>query len=809
MLEIIGKHSTAKIMVDEVEDSCMTQIKNFVDHPAFTNPIAIMPDTHAGIGSVIGFTMRLTNKVIPNVIGVDIGCFIKSTKVSLADGRELTFEQLIEEHDKGLRNFCFSKDDKGNIVIEEIFSPRKTRTVTELIEITLDNDEVITCTVDHIFYDINCQEVKVSDINKGQSLYPLYIEKSGTVQDELSKISKKFKLRDYLVVYNPKTYKYDYIHILADDYNLRHHVYEKSKSIRHHIDFDKHNNNPTNITRMQWKDHFVLHSKHAKQQNIKGKSGWSAAWRKNKDRFSEMSSKKMKKLHEDALFKERLKIRAKTNRKKYLESDAFYEMTRDAGNRGKKYLVAYSKSEKGRNKSSEIGRNVVNQKYRCSICNKTIKSARACPNHFNRKDHKQCNLNMSDMILLKNHTVKSIKRISCEPTDVYCFTTRFSNFALASGVFVHNCGMLSINIGKTLPISLEDFDTKIRQRIPFGQEVHDEAVIRMDTDFPWKIAISKAEAFAAAFRESYRDISVPRYCMDWFLEKCDTIGGGARRVINSLGTLGGGNHFIETGVSTTGGDYWITIHSGSRNFGLKVCNYWQSIAAKSFKKERTGKIQEQIEEAKRTLEGKELYDRIKEIKRSTSTRGIDITHLEWLENEVADGYLFDMIFAQLYASVNRSYMAKLICDVLGVEIQDSIESIHNFIDFNDFIIRKGAISSYIGEPMIIPFNMRDGILICEGKSNKEWNYSAPHGAGRLMSRTQANKRIDLDTFKSQMNGIFSTSVCKSTLDEAPDAYKSSTMIEQAIEPTAAILNRIKPIHNMKDSSEFQFRRKKQ
>lgn len=172
---------------------------------------------------------------------------------------------------------------------------------------------------------------------------------------------------------------------------------------------------------------------------------------------------------------------------------------------------------------------------------------------------------------------------------------------------------------------------------------------------------------------------------------------------------------------------------------------------------------------------------------------------EWLGGSDVASYLFDMIFSQVYAEVNRKYIGEIICEILGAAPVDSIETVHNYIDFRDFIIRKGAVRSYVGERMIIPFNMRDGILICEGKSNFEWNYSAPHGAGRAMSRGQAKREIDLEEFKNQMTGIYSTSVGTGTLDEAPDAYKSSEVIEKAIEPTAKVIGRIKPVHNMKDT----------
>ena len=163
-----------------------------------------------------------------------------------------------------------------------------------------------------------------------------------------------------------------------------------------------------------------------------------------------------------------------------------------------------------------------------------------------------------------------------------------------------------------------------------------------------------------------------------------------------------------------------------------------------------------------------------------------------------------MNFAGWYARKNRSYIMYSILDLIFKEIKNmpfpsrEIETIHNYIDPKDNIIRKGAIRSYIGEKMIIPFNMRDGILICEGKSNPEWNFSAPHGAGRVYSRAKAKAELNLEKFENDMNGIFSTSVGSGTLDECPDAYKDSKIIEEAIQPTATIIDRIIPIHNMKD-----------
>lgn len=372
------------------------------------------------------------------------------------------------------------------------------------------------------------------------------------------------------------------------------------------------------------------------------------------------------------------------------------------------------------------------------------------------------------------------------------------------------CGMLCFNIGNDLNISLEEMDRKIRDAIPFGTDVHNNAVIHMKNDFPWHDVNVQSEKFAMAYFNRFgTHLDLPRYDIDWFLDKSKQVGGDLRRIINSIGTLGGGNHFIETGMAENG-DYWITIHSGARNFGKKVCDLWQHRAIKILKDDKKEILQNKIkqirEEYKETP--RTIKEKIKEAKAELGLNcGIDMKGCEWLEGDNATGYLFDMIFSQMYAKINREYMARIIEKVIGKERCDEIETVHNFIDFNDFIIRKGAIRSYENERMIIPFNMRDGILICEGKSAPEWNYSAPHGAGRVMSRSQAYKNLDIDEFKGQMKGIYSTSVGKTTLDEAPGAYKDSKIIEEAIKPTAKIISRLLPVHNMKDGG-LSFRKKK-
>ena len=292
------------------------------------------------------------------------------------------------------------------------------------------------------------------------------------------------------------------------------------------------------------------------------------------------------------------------------------------------------------------------------------------------------------------------------------------------------------------------------------------------------------------------------FTYDWFLNKCKSIG-MRQDAEMAIGTLGGGNHFIEVGKSANTGDIWVTIHCGSRNFGKEVCEHHQFKAKKILEDKRGVGLKEKIEEIRKNFSGLDVALKIKEAKKELGVdfTDINIKGMEYLEGQDAMNYMFDMIFTQVYAKFNRQRISENIVKVLGSDVKDSIECTHNYINFEDMVIRKGSISSYVGEKSIIPFNMADGLLICEGKSNAEWNFSAPHGAGRLMSRGDASRNVDLEKFKFRMKGVVSTSVCKSTLDESPQAYKDPKMIEDAIGPTVKILDRVKPILNLKDGGD--------
>ena len=385
------------------------------------------------------------------------------------------------------------------------------------------------------------------------------------------------------------------------------------------------------------------------------------------------------------------------------------------------------------------------------------------------------------------------------------FTMPLGNKVIPNTIGVDlNCGVLTFNVGKDIfkNMTRKSLDKNIRREIPFGFKAHEDKLpFNINDQKFWKEVNEEVRQFAMKFNKkfgtNYEPLNFSAENLEYDCE--DTWKCSYDRVIKSIGTLGGGNHYIEVGKSENTGDYWVTIHSGSRNLGLSIAKYWQN------------KAKETIDYVIKSEFDVKVHKIVKNTNKSNIKKELDALKLEYADKNVAKGleylegcpmfcYLVDMVFAQKYAKKNREVMAEIIIDGLNVDVKETIESVHNYIDFNDFIIRKGAISSYKGQKILVPFNQEDGMLICEGKSNPEWNYSAPHGAGRVGSRTWAKKNLSRKDARKRMNkkDIYSSVL---PLDETRDAYKKASIIEDAIEPTAKILDRIIPVLNLKDGKK--------
>ena len=266
----------------------------------------------------------------------------------------------------------------------------------------------------------------------------------------------------------------------------------------------------------------------------------------------------------------------------------------------------------------------------------------------------------------------------------------------------------------------------------------------------------------------------------------------------SLMSVGGGNHFIEFG--NYNGKYAYTVHCGSRNFGVKVCNYWEKIASSNQIDNK--RFKEGIEYIRKTTPNhSEIPMKIEALKEELSK---NVCSNGYLTSDNLKGYLSDMVIAQAYAKYNHYLIGKriesILKDINRASVVEIIQSTHNYIDIlGDHMIRKGSIRAYKNEKMVVPFNMRDGLAICIGKSNEDWNCSCAHGAGRKMSRSKAKENLSMDEYKDEMKNIYSTSVCKNTIDESPMAYKDTDTIVDLISETCDIIAMVKPIISIKST----------
>jgi len=407
------------------------------------------------------------------------------------------------------------------------------------------------------------------------------------------------------------------------------------------------------------------------------------------------------------------------------------------------------------------------------------------------------------------------------------------------------CGMFTVKLNNFDfdPNNQEDLleiDERVRDAVPMGREVHSGAAYHMKDDFPWEEFASKWENFAMNHLDD--NINFGEYHPDdfnqdieYFKELCHKVSYDINRAIASVGSCGGGNHFIEFGLDSDG-ELWLTIHSGSRGIGKSIAEYHQERAERLRNIETSrdalrelpdeyleyvkfdldevsdndllkwlqggmGESFVDYEALKEEYAGTDEAGKIEEIGNSLKTaipdhNGDGADDLAYLEDEEAVEYYVDLAFGQTYASESRKTMARLAADAIGADIVDEIEAVHNYIDYEDGIIRKGATPAREGQRVIIPMNMADGTFIACGKGNDEWNQSVCHGAGRVMSRTQAFEDLSEDEHANLMGDTVATEL---PLDESPMAYKNVQLIKDMIGPTVDIVDHLDPVLNLKSS----------
>lgn len=323
------------------------------------------------------------------------------------------------------------------------------------------------------------------------------------------------------------------------------------------------------------------------------------------------------------------------------------------------------------------------------------------------------------------------------------------------------CGMETVRLAER-EIDFEQLDRVIREGIPYGREIRQEP-------HPFNAQI---------------DLSILRCA-----ERVNLV-----RAKRSIGTLGGGNHFIEIDRGEDGTLY-LVVHSGSRHLGTEVANYYQEEGRRALWGGAAFQIEAAIAALKAQGNSQEIQATIAKFKKEQKLAIPE--DLAYVEGKLFEDYLHDMKIVQQFAVLNRKAMTDMILSGMLLHRVEEFTTIHNYIDTDAMILRKGSVSAKAGEKLLIPINMRDGSLVCIGKGNEDWNCSAPHGAGRLMSRKAAFKTLSMEEFKSEMEGIYTTCVVPDTLDESPMAYKSMDEIVEQIEPTAKIIECIKPVYNFK------------
>ena len=327
------------------------------------------------------------------------------------------------------------------------------------------------------------------------------------------------------------------------------------------------------------------------------------------------------------------------------------------------------------------------------------------------------------------------------------------------------CGMLTVGVGKQ-PLPLDRLDEVIYRCIPSGQDVRQSPHAYLA-----EIDLSELRCAERVSRE---------------------------RAALSLGTLGGGNHFIEADVDEEGNQY-LVVHSGSRHLGHQMATYYMKAGFGQMELEGVKQWPDVVAELKAQGRFREIEARKKTFVLEKNPLDIPLDQA-WVSGSLFRDYIHDMTIVQRFAQLSRRAMMNTILEELNLTETERFETVHNYIDMESMILRKGAVSAKLGERLLIPINMRDGSLICTGKGNPEWNSSAPHGAGRLMSRNKAKQTLHLADFQTAMAGVYTTSVCEATLDEAPMVYKPMESIVSNIEPTATVNSIIRPIYNFKARS---------
>lgn len=711
-----------KIFTDNVEQEALEQINTLLEQEVFKNcKVRIMPDVHAGKGCVIGFTADLGNKVIPNIVGVDIGCIDCDTEILTPNGWIKISEYnnqdiLVYDYFKDcaffdtplayIKNKCdvfyHFKSDKG---LDQMLSAEhkmivwrgyKNKGYTKNIDLALNvfnahnectkSNRCIKTTFDYNGVGLNLSDDIIRVL--------VMISADGRIR------YNKTLNSTYVELHFSKERKIKRAMYLLEKANIDYKINTKGNRNTTYIYFKMNGEISKDLTQ------FYMATKHQLSILVDEIYYWDGTIDELRDhKFFSSTMKSNADLVQFAITTQGIR------------SNLYVSVNSEHENWNNTYVVGQTKNE-----------------------------------YVGFPDY-------------KFKTVKSVDGYK------YCFTTSTGFFVIRRNNCISitgNCGMLTVELGN-IDIDFDKLDKVIRKRVPSGRDVHEGRIVKF---------------------KQLQDLHCYRQLKD------------AKRLERSIGTLGGGNHFIEIDIDDDNNKYLI-IHTGSRNLGKQVAEYYQNLAIELMQgKDKLYEMQNKlIKEYKEQGRRKEIQEAIKELHRKYNPNPLNIPkELCYLTGKYRQMYLDDMAICQEFASLNRRTIAESILVEMKWNIIGGFKTIHNYIDLESNIVRKGAISAKDKEKVLIPINMRDGCIIGYGKGNEDWNCSAPHGAGRIMSRSKAKEIVSLEEFEKSMDGIYTTSVNESTIDESPMVYKTMNEIVENIEDTVYIYKIIKPIYNFKASN---------
>lgn len=713
-LELQGKHNNAKVFTHNIEETAVGQVIEMLNQ-SFTEgeQVRIMPDVHAGKGATVGTTMTIKNqKVVPNLVGVDIGCLDKDTEILTPEGWIKISEysnQEILTYDVDTSTGCFKKPNafiienceefyhfkngKGldQMVSEEhkmlVYSGYKGKGYTHSF---MQPAELIGKKLDRGYYGFktafNLESAEGLDLSDDEIRLIAMISADGSVR----KVEYGFTKYE---LHFSKERKVERAKLLLEKVGIlfKHTYSDKTK--KHYV-------------------YFTTPTHYSKDLTI----------------FYKASAPQLKVLHDESLLWDgRINDKDKLYFSSNKENADVIQFALNANDkRAGLYTTEYTQE--------------------------------------NRKDSYQVRETKNNVVGYAG----SVTKVSAVEGKKYCFNTSTGAFLARRNnhVFITgNCGIMVSFLGKLQNTDDREWgklDNVVNSSIPAGFNKRNSAIDGTKTDK----MLENLTFYAQGSENLWNNIRL------------------------SLGTLGGGNHFIELAKDDED-NFYLLVHTGSRSLGLNVAKYHQAVA-ENYHKENPKVKEELVNKLKAEGRQKDIQTELKKL--VPEVKNMDLAYLEGVA--VSD-YLNDMDIAQRYAVANRTHISDIIIKKMGWTLEDRFDSMHNYIDIANEMLRKGATDAKEGMRLVIPLNMRDGSILGVGKGNPDWNYSAPHGAGRIMSRSKAKENIELESFVETMKDVYSTSVGQSTLDEAPFAYKPSQEIIEAIEETVEIEKIVKPVYNFK------------